>query len=345
MATSRHFTRQGVQLAAGPGCRRRPTGSPPGCRCARSPARRRSWSGTGRRGRSPADGHRAPGIAGSTRGCGRRRSRPSRRRRIKDCAALRAAPTLVLVLSLTRSCHSKPQQSARHHTMRFESGTTLWGLSFPLSVGCHWDEISGSTAARYRGSFAVACARQDEQPLLRTDNGLMLMRGWWPFGHLKRCRPDPPTHHHLLRVGVIRPCVEQIWYGGHRSPFPALVVRTPLLTPPRCAFRAGGHAVHPRTGGVDHSHVMGSAGPVPTDEHGFLLRGRYATPSESRAAAGSSLIGPPTGMSLTPVGGSRPGGAGRTNGGHQLARATGPCTHRDREVTTRSVRAAERMVP
>src|SRR6476660_7067938 len=68
--------------------------------------------------------------------------------------------------------------------------------------------------------------------------------------------------------------------------------------------------------------------------NGFLLRGRYVTPSESRAAAGSSLIGPLTGMSLTPVHGPRPGGAGRTNGGHQLARATGPCTHRDREVTT-----------
>ena len=26
------------------------------------------------------------------------------------------------------------------------------------------------------------------------------------------------------------------------------------------------HAVHQLTGGVDHSHVMGSAGPVPTDE-------------------------------------------------------------------------------
>ena len=33
---------EGVQLAAGPGRRRRPTGSPPGCRSARSPARRRS---------------------------------------------------------------------------------------------------------------------------------------------------------------------------------------------------------------------------------------------------------------------------------------------------------------
>ena len=33
---------EGVQLAAGPGRRRRSTGSPPGCRSARSPARRRS---------------------------------------------------------------------------------------------------------------------------------------------------------------------------------------------------------------------------------------------------------------------------------------------------------------
>ena len=32
---------EGAQLAAGPGCPRRPTGSLPGCRCARSPARRR----------------------------------------------------------------------------------------------------------------------------------------------------------------------------------------------------------------------------------------------------------------------------------------------------------------
>ena len=35
------------------------------------------------------------------------------------------------------------------------------------------------------------------------------------------------------------------------------------------------------------------------------------------------LIGPHTGMFLTPVGGSRPGGASGTDGGHQVARAKG----------------------
>src|SRR6476660_4598355 len=60
--------------------------------------------------------------------------------------------------------------------------------------------------------------------------------------------------------------------------------------------------------------------------NGFLLRGRYVTPSESRAAAGSSLIGPLTGMSLTPVHGPRPGGAGRNDGA--LVSATGDLTNR-----------------
>ena len=65
---------------------------------------------------------------------------------------------------------------------------------------------------------------------------------------------------------------------------------------------------------IEHRHVVADAGPIPPDElHAGLLRGAGVDSTVSRPAAGVSLFGPGSGMSLTPVTGPR-----RTSGAAEL---------------------------
>jgi hypothetical protein len=57
---------------------------------------------------------------------------------------------------------------------------------------------------------------------------------------------------------------------------------------------------------IEHGHVVAGASPIPPDEpHAGLLRGAGVDSTVSRPAAGVSLFGPRSGMSLTPVTGPR----------------------------------------
>ena len=57
---------------------------------------------------------------------------------------------------------------------------------------------------------------------------------------------------------------------------------------------------------IEHRHVVAGAGPIPPDElHTGLLREPVVDSTVSRPAAGVSLFGPRSGMSLTPVTGPR----------------------------------------
>src|SRR5215213_5859512 len=75
---------------------------------------------------------------------------------------------------------------------------------------------------------------------------------------------------------------------------------------------------------VEDRHVVAGAGPIPPDElHAGLLWEPVVDSQVSRPAAGVSLFGPRSGMSLTPVTGPRRVRGGRTKTGRHAARQRG----------------------